>query len=336
MVLLSVAAAWADSNGCLSCCQDRGIEDCSPELRVVGDRSSIRRNGAGFEVTGLWLISCEGGARFLSGAVADLYTEPVVGQIVGDGISTATVSCFGDNCAMPAGLCVGTTAAGYRLVDCESFGPVTDALLGGTRPMNPAAPPAGSGAYQRVVVDGHTVYAARADDIRTPAPPADAFLDVDPLIPTEAAPVIAGLPSPAPDPAGLSLPTRPQGDCRALSEAVAAEARRRVDAGDDRRMAQDFSAAFAEYRAAATMDPCSPNAWVGIAQSAMSLDRADLAVRALRVGTELSPRHYGAWALLGQAYEALMQRSLAHEAYVAALDASPYYPDAVEGEARTR
>lgn len=208
------------------------------------------------------------------------------------------------------------------------------------------------------------------------APDADGYyplpgIDDDPIIPGDddwkktaaaAAPAPAPRPAPAPSPApvvtasvmppapslggtststsggsgDLSLPPDPPATCRALSDIVAKEARRRVDAGDDRRMAADFAAAFKEYRAALTMDPCNANAWIGLGQSARSLGRADFAVHALKEATTLAPQHYGAWTMLGQSYEDLHQPAQAYEAYTQALALSPDYSPAMEGAQRTR
>ncbi|MFN7143483.1 MAG: hypothetical protein ACK4YP_06905, partial [Myxococcota bacterium] len=97
----------------------------------------------------------------------------------------------------------------------------------------------------------------------------------------------------------------------------------------------DAAGALSEYRAALTMDVCNAYAWLGIGEIAGGAARPDLAVRALRNTTRILPGHYGAWTMLGKAYEALRQSQLAAEAYATALELRPGLPEAVEGWRRT-
>jgi len=132
-----------------------------------------------------------------------------------------------------------------------------------------------------------------------------------------------------------SLPTDPPETCKATSDALRGEARKRVDSGDDRRMRKDAMGALQEYRAALTMDVCNAYAWNGIGDIANDAARPDLAVRALRNTTRLLPGHYGAWTMLGKNYEALRQMPLAAEAYTKALELRPGLPEALDGWRRT-
>lgn len=128
-----------------------------------------------------------------------------------------------------------------------------------------------------------------------------------------------------------ALPKDPPTTCKAPAEALRSQARLQVMAGDDLRLERDDNSAVQKYRAALAMDACNAYAWLGLAESAIGLQRPDLSVRALKNTTTLMPRHYGAWTELGQAYEALGQRALAIDAYRTALTIQANHPAAVAG-----
>lgn len=327
-MLLLATLALADSSSCITCCRQNGLEDCSAELRVVGERSVVTASGDAWEVTGLWVLGCGGDVRFLAGAFVGLDHQPQQGEIVGDDVSITSVKCFGEACSLPARACVTSSRyGGFALQDCSTFQPISDRALQGV----PA------GAVLKVSVEGRTIVGERYTVEMVEVPPQPEHAYVDPVALQKEA-VVATPPAPATGlaPMDMTLPPDPPVSCNALSEVVAREARRRVDSGDDRRLAGDYGMAFKEYRASLTMDPCNHNAWIGLGHTAMALGRPDLAIHALRDATTLNPSHYGAWTMLGQAYEAILQRGLAYQAYVQALALSPGYSEAVEGAARTR
>ncbi len=132
-----------------------------------------------------------------------------------------------------------------------------------------------------------------------------------------------------------SLPKDPPETCTPPAEALRGEARKRVDAGDEKRIRKDAAGALQEYRAALTMDACNAYGWLGIGEIASAAARPDLAVRALRNTTRILPGHYGAWTMLGKAYEGLHQAKLAAEAYSKALELRPGLPEALDGWRRT-
>jgi tetratricopeptide (TPR) repeat protein len=111
------------------------------------------------------------------------------------------------------------------------------------------------------------------------------------------------------------LPRDPPAECEAPMEALRGEARKQVMAGDDLRLGKDAAGAIQKYRAALSMDACNGYAWLGLGESAVAIDRPDIAIRALRNATTLLPQHYGAWTELGQSYEAIRQLDLAVAAY---------------------
>ena len=160
-----------------------------------------------------------------------------------------------------------------------------------------------------------------------------------PSAPVASAPIaVSPAPSAGPDPYATfatSLPKDPPEACPAPIEALRSEARKRVDLGDEKRIRRDATGALQEYRAALTMDVCNAYGWLGIGEVASEAARPDLAVRALRNTTRLLPGHYGAWALLGEAYEGLRQTQLAAEAYGEALALRPTLQDALDGWRRT-
>lgn len=111
------------------------------------------------------------------------------------------------------------------------------------------------------------------------------------------------------------LPRDPPAECEAPMEALRGEARKQVMAGDDLRVGKDAAGAIQKYRAALSMDSCNGYAWLGLGESAVAINRPDIAIRALRNATTLMPQHYGAWTELGQSYEAIRQVDLAVAAY---------------------
>lgn len=120
------------------------------------------------------------------------------------------------------------------------------------------------------------------------------------------------------DPVALltqGLPRDPPAECEAPMEALRGEGRKQVMAGDDLRLGNDAAGAIQKYRAALSMDACNGYAWLGLGESAVAIDRPDIAIRALRNATTLMPQHYGAWTELGQSYEAIRQVELAVAAY---------------------
>jgi cytochrome c-type biogenesis protein CcmH/NrfG len=131
-----------------------------------------------------------------------------------------------------------------------------------------------------------------------------------------------------------TMPAEPPATCKTPSESVRQQARSQVNTGDDARMARDNVGAVRAYLAGIAMDPCNGFAWLGLGQAAIDLQRADLAIRALRPATRLMPTHYGAWTKLGQQYEAMGQRDSAVEAYWRALELQPGLPEPKAGLGR--
>jgi tetratricopeptide (TPR) repeat protein len=170
---------------------------------------------------------------------------------------------------------------------------------------------------QVVVIGGRTLV-AQAVDGQSQAAEAPVHRASVPAPSHERATVDIEIPGPPPDPCNTS-------------PVVRAEARRHVDMGDGANVAGDAQRAVNEYRAAIAMDPCNSYGWASLGDVSLQEGRPDLAIRALRVATQLQPGHYGALTNLGLAYESIKQPTLAAEAYQKALVARPDHGPAAEG-----
>lgn len=338
MLFLTLSAAFAQ-DACTECCRAGGLSTCNAELRVLSEGSRVARGPNGWTVSGQWVIGCDGQARYDAEGTVTIDHEPGYGELVMIALNPLQVHCFDQACALPAGTCLSPAndQGAMTLVDCADSLPVDARAMSrppGSRPGNAALV---------VVVDGkplvadlvhaqpyaaHPVSAAgvppATNPVQTPTP-ATTF-----AVPGQSAAVNPGTAS-----TSLDLPADPPAVCKPPGDAMRAEGRRRVDMGDERRMVKDSVGAAREYRAALTMDTCNGYAWLGLGEAAAQLSRPDVAIRALKNATNLLPKHYGAWVLLGKGYEAIGQRTMAGNAYSEALKLSPGLPDAVEGYART-
>lgn len=344
MLLLGLLAlVHADDAACVACCRAGGLAGCSADIQVFGEGAQVTREARGWRVVGLWAVGCDGNARLDEGATALLDHEPRLGELVAVPPNPLQAHCFRQACALPEDLCLQSDAYGrFDLLGCDSGLPPSAREL--SRPPVAEAPTTST----VVVVEGRplvvTPVAATVPPILVRPDPG--FSGPPPGVPAQpAVPVpgtvpsvrVGGASAPSSTEAlvALDLPADPPDACRAPPEAVRGEARRRVEMGDERRIARDTAGALREYRAALTMDACNGYAWLGIGEVAGGLARPDVASRALRNATALMPAHYGAWTSLGKAYEGLGQATLAADAYGKALAARPGLPEALEGWRRT-
>lgn len=359
---LLVPPAAAADDACFACCRAGGLASCDAELRVYGEGARVAREGTVWRVVGLWEIGCNGVGVFDPGATVVLDHAPLVGELVMQALNPLQVHCFSQACALPATTCLTPSdeLGRFFLLDCESEVPVEGFTLANVSPVTrlPSA--------KVVVVDGRplvvqpvtgTAFVAGTSN-GAHAPSKSGSPRVGPAGASVPAPVATVLPMTAPAPVvtqtrnptptathtpssdpmaalAASLPADPPAACKPAPDALRAEARKRVDSGDDRRIKNDALGALQEYRAALTMDACNAYAWNGIGDIANAAARPDLAVRALRNTTRLLPGHYGAWTMLGKNYEALRQPALATEAYAKALELRPGLPEALDGWQRT-
>ncbi len=360
--LLTVAAAG--ELDCRRCCDAGGIDDCEISLRVYGPESRLSQERGGWRVDGVYVIGCDGRGWFDNSKVAYLMREPVDGELAMPESDPAAIACFQRACAMPRDLALSAPdAVGTRVVRTAATGLPPDRMAYRRAPgaASPAgevrAPPAapvtatntivtGSSAAV-VVIEGQTIYAQRApapSPVPTPADPdpptriakADPVAPVAPVAPVPTrAPAAAAPPVSGSDPFAIGLPPDPPAECYATDGSRGTAARAQVMAGDDKRIARDQLGAVAAYRAAITLDVCSAYGWLGMGQSALALDRPDIAARALRNATRLMPTHYGAWTELGRAYEGIQQAALAHAAFEEALARKADLPEANAGWRRT-
>ncbi len=338
MLFLPIAAALAQ-DACGACCRAGGLAACPSELRVLSEGSRVARGPTGWTVSGQWVIPCDGQARYDAEGTVSIDHEPSYGELVMSALNPLQVHCFDQACALPVGTCLSPAndQGAITLVDCADTLPVDARAMARPPGLRP-----GPGALV-VVVDGKPLVADLMVVQPYAATPLAATLSASPAPPTPpvgAGPAPPSFPVPGQASAGqtagsLDLPADPPDVCKPPGDAMRGEGRRRVDMGDERRMMKDSAGAAREYRAALTMDTCNGYAWLGLGEAAAQLSRPDVAIRALKNATNLLPKHYGAWVLLGKAYEAIGQRTMAGNAYSEALKLSPGLPDAVEGYART-
>lgn len=346
--MLLLPAAFAGGATCVQCCQAGGLGGCSTELQVHGEGSVTAREAAGWRVTGLWEVSCGGEGMFDPGATVRMDHEPLPGEVLMPQANPLKVHCVRQSCDLPVDTCLSAAnASGHvYLLGCD------DGLAAGARALRTAPTRPRYASPVVVVVDGKPLVAEPT--AATPRPTgivagAPAGVTVPPAVVPGTPALGPGTPAVVPGvPAGASalppdalaeltapLPKDPTVPCRAAGDAVRSEARKRVDIGDERRVARDMAGAIHEYRAALSMDGCSAYGWLGLGQTAASLGRPDIAVRALENATRILPAHYGAWSSLGRAYEDVGQIDRAARAYDRALALNPSLGEALEGRRRT-
>lgn len=343
-MLLFLSLAFADDATLAACCRAGGAASCPTKLQVRTEKSALDSIGLGWDVAGVWSMSCSGVGKFDANAELESSHEPGFGEVLTPDFSPLAAHCFAQACALPNDVCI--SAAGnegaFALVGCGDALPVNEKALGSA----PGTAP-GKGA-KIVVLDGKPLVAtAQVVDAPVRAPPAesqwsDLAATAAPTSWTISAPPSA-VPTPsapgpvaAPSPVALSLPNDPPDPCTPAPDAVRAEARKRVGTGDDYRIVGKSDLALGDYKAALTMDKCNGYAWMSLAQMANDQQRTDLAIRALRNTTRLLPSHPGAFLMLGKALESFGQQRSAAEAYKRATELAPSNAEAIEGYMRTR
>ena len=369
-ILLS--SAIAGELDCRRCCEKAGVGECEVSLRAYGPESKLSQDRGGWRVDGVYVIGCDGRGWFDNSRVVYLMDEPQSGELAMPESDPAAIDCFQVACALPRDLTL-TTASGRRAVRSTVTGAAPDrmayrrapgAVAGAATIPTPVVSPSGgtptaaavtgSGGGTQVngssatvvVIEGQTIYAQRTPTpVVTPtaAAPASSLAtavvtDTEPparIAIAVAVPVAAPVPVAGGDVFAAGLPPDPPAECYASDGNRAAAGRAQVMAGDDRRILGDHIGAVSAYRAAVTLDQCSAYGWVGLGQSALALNRPDLATRALVNATRLMPAHYGAWVELGRAYEGIQQKVRAHAAYEEALARQPNHAEANAGWRRT-
>lgn len=292
-------------------------------------------------MVGLWWLSCDQPARFDSGATVVVDHEPVPGEVLRMAAPPDTVDCFRRTCALPATGCIDedpNEPGTFYVRNCKTHKPLDAAGL--TAP----GPDPDAGGDARVVRIGEKTLIALAVPTVTSPPPHAAVIGGSRSAPSSKAAVPhASTALRAPELAAkashkrveLHLPAPPPAQC-STSDLLKSEASRHVDLADEAVVQGDWQTAANEYRAALTMDPCSPFAWAGIGNLALKASKPAHAVRALRVAARLRPDHYGVLTSLGQAYELQGELELAADAYQRALAIRPGHPPAQQGLARVR
>ena len=355
--LLVAALAQAGEDECQACCRAGGLSGCRGSLRLYGEGSLATPEAGAWRILGLWTLACDGRARFESGATAVVPAMPVAGELLLAATPQIAFHCFTQACSFPDSACLKREAQDrMRLVDCRDGAPMPAVQL-----AQPGPVPPGSDAIIAVVDDTPLVVvpadagaARRIPDPAAAAPGSCCGSEARGLFgqavgpPARTAVITFGGGEPQPRSApsntpasgpGLSQPRRyvldvpgaPLSDACGVAEALAAESRRRDEAGNEAQLAGEFQRAIDEYRAALTLDPCNAYAWADLGSVALQVDMASEAAVALAQAVELQARHYTAFTNLGLAYEALGQPLLARQAFLAALGLRPHHPPAEEG-----
>ncbi|NOY27677.1 MAG: hypothetical protein GXP62_17570 [Oligoflexia bacterium] len=357
------APAWAGDAQCQQCCNDAGLYSCPTWLRLFGPGSHAKKDVGGIRVTGIWRLDCETGARFEEAGTVVMATTPSDGDVLLVGSPTITVECFANWCGLPQGACLQTRSGGaMALLGCTDAMPLTASQLVTVGPPAAAVyvpptpiPNPGTDAARSPSTAPNTPrpnpYAVRPPSptqvttvvvapqaAPAPTPNAPHSTDVDPttVIIEQSGPVYPPhLPAEGPLAVTMDydLPAPPGSRCQ-TSDAVAAEATRHLDIGDDARLRDDNQQAADEYRAAVTLDRCNAIAWAALGQLALASDHVVKAVQALDIAVALRPDHYGALTSLGLALEASGRCDQAIDAFQRALAVRPGHPAAEDGLAR--
>lgn len=302
MLMLSLQLALASAPDCVQCCQSAGMTSCPTQLRVYGENSIVSLNSGRYQIKGIWVLECEGTASFLEEYTLSLPRSPTAGEVLTLNAPDTVVGCFDKHCRIPPGACIENVDERYVLVNCASNRPLTAAQFG----MNaPSYINQNNNARQSVVIGGQTLQAEVLD-------PQDAILS----IPNSSRKLV--------------LPPPPTKDCQ-TSDEDRRTALRRVEQGDQFRMKQLYSQAASEYEAALSIDPCNGLAWSSVGQLAVDIQQFTVGIQALKTATQLLPKHYGVWTVMGSAYELMGSQRDAMLAYRKALQISPAYLPAQTG-----
>lgn len=324
MIWLLLAGAFAGSPGLSTCCTAANAGACPDALAIVGPGGSYSPEGGAMRLSGVWKLTCDGQARFESGATQVTSTMLSDGSVLTP-MGPAATACFDAACKLPAALCVVHDAERARIVECASGRPA-DTTGWGTTPVEDA---------RAVVVTGR-VLKARTAAPATPPPTTKATLyqaNMPPAVIRADTPAPAGTVDKAR--IDLAVPNDPPTPCRAAA-ALYDESGSQVDLGNEAAMQADWQTALGKYRAAITINQCNAFAWASLGESLLTLEEPARARSALAVATRLMPTHFQAWSDLGRAEEALGRPAEATVAYRKALELRPGYGPADEGLQRTR
>lgn len=359
---LAGGTARAGGVQCQQCCNDAGLYSCPTWLRIFGPGSVAKADVGGVRVTGVWRLDCETGARFEEAGTVVVADKPADGDVLLVGSPLVTVECFRDWCALPTGACLMPRArGGMALLGCADGQPLSAdelARTGAEAPSvyTPLRPQPNPGTDQLQARPGTTAVRPPQETRVTTVVVTEEEPPVVAPTPVSRAPAVESriepstviietsgpqypphLPAEGPLPVVLAfdLPPGPGSRCF-TADAVAAEAARRLDMGDEARLRGDHQQAADEYRVAVTLDRCSAIAWAALGQIALAADDRTKAVASLEHAVALRPDHYGALTSLGLAYEASGQPAQARAAFEQALALRPGHPAAEDGLGRVR
>lgn len=302
MILLSIQLAFADAGECVQCCQESKMASCPTQLRVYGEKSKLSQENGRYQLTGFWVLECNGSALFLEDNKLSLSRAPTSGEILQLNAPDTVIDCFEKHCRVPPGSCIEDSDERHVLVNCATKRALTTSQFSMNAPSYVGNSTSGG---TSVVIGGQRFEAEILD-------PQAAILTIPNSSRT------------------LQLPPAPSQDCNTANESRKTSLKR-VEQGDHFRLKQLYSQAASEYEAALAIDQCNGLAWSSIGQLAVDTQQLDVAVQSLQTATQLLPNHYGVWTAMGSAYEMLGSQREAMLSYRKALQLSPTYPPAQIG-----
>ena len=307
-----VAAALAGTPGYQACCAAAGATACPVDLYASGPGSSLAAEGVATKLTGVWTLSCDGGARFDPAASQLTAARPAEGGVISP-IAQSAAACFDAACKLPAALCLVHEGDRARVVACDRT--AASLALWQSLPVEDT----------RAAVVDKRVLTVRDVSASTPRAPVQA---VAAAVPPPTAPAVASTP------VDLTVPDAPPDPCRPSAQRLESQAQ--VGDGNSAALKGDFGYALQRYRAAITLNNCNAFAWADLGEAFLALKDAGKARSVLLIATRLMPSHYTAWANLGKSHEILGDLLAAAGAYEKALEAKPGFAPAAEGLARVK
>ncbi len=172
LLLTLLSPAQADAWSCQAWCRADGLAGCPTRIRVYGEGSTIKKEGASWRVLGVWWLDCDTGAAFDAGATVVLDHPPDAGEILRQASPAAAVRCFSQSCALPAGACVTESSGLFQLIRCTDGQALSAAELARTTAAPATAPataPSTAAVVPLPVLSGHITV-----DVRLPDAPTDA------------------------------------------------------------------------------------------------------------------------------------------------------------------
>ncbi len=309
-LLWLASASLAGVSGYQACCSATGATRCPLAMIALGPGSEIHGSVSGFNVHGLWTLSCADGPIFEPSKSRPVSVGTDLGVVL-TALPPQATACFDASCALPPDLCIRHEGDISRIYRCSN-GLFADEEVW----FAPASTDTSA-----VVLMGRIVRATRDLSATSADPPAV----IGKRAPTPRDPAVAG----------FRVPAAPPDPCR-TNFSVRDASNQQVDEGNAAIITADLSLALKKYRAAITINHCNAYAWAAMGELLVNLGAPEQAVPVLTVATRLMPRHHIAWANLGRASEDTGDLQSAESAYDRALEIQPGHAPAKEGLERAR